>query len=765
MLRRNKPTVSFVVVAILIAAVATLQGCSRSPQAREAKFLERGKKFVQQRDFSRAILEFNNAAKTMPKDAEPRYQLGLAYWSSGVLAEAYFALMKATELNPKHVGAQAKLAELLATSGGQDLVEAGKHAEQAAAISPEDPEALYALSLTKYRLGKTEDAEQEFRKTLEKFPKDLRSSVGLAIISLQNKDFKRAEEVLKKAGDQAPGSPEPILALAHIYEVSGKPMEAEAQCRRVLQLDPKNGDALLQIARLQLQAGRKNEAEQTYKQVSRLPNAEYKPVYAFFLVDQGRLDAAISEFQKLAQEDPKDRLARSRLVTAYVARNRLDEAQKILDAAVKANPKDTAALFQRGEVYIKLNRFAEAQTDLTQVLHDQPDRAEALYLISEIHKARGADLLQRQALDQAIRQKPDFLEARISLAYSLLSAKKPKSALDVLDQVPAEQKQSTQLIVARNGALMAMRNNTEARKGIALGLVQSKDDPGLILQDAVLRLQQKDYDNARSSLDVVLKQDPENVGALELLAQSYIAQKQPALASQRVREQAAMRPGSFPLQMFAGNWFLTNGSPSGARAAFTAAKAADPHSAVPELTLAQVDWAEGNLNGARARLSAVLASNQQNLGAHLLLALLEDSAGNFDEARTHYLKTVELDPRQAVALNGLAYVLGNHTNQLDEAFKYGQQAKELDPNNPGVDDTLGWILYRQGRYKPALEYLQSAAAKGQDPAIKYHLAMTYFKLGEVKRGQEVLDLARKVNSNLPETALAQKVLAEAERSR
>lgn len=764
MARRNKPAVSSVVVAIVIAAVATLQGCSLSPQAREARFLEKGRKLAQNKDYQRAILEFRSAAKIMPKDAEPYYRLGSAYWGSGDKKEAYFAFRKATELNPKHVGAQAKLAELLATSGGQDLVDAGKHAEAAAAISPEDPEVLYALAVTKYRLGKPEDAEQQLRKTLEKFPKDLRSSVGLAIISLQNKDFKRAEEVLKKAGDQAPGSPEPILALAHIYEISGKPMDAEAQCRRVLQLDPKNGEALLQIAGLQLQAGRKDEAGQTYKQASSLPNAEYKPVYAFFLVDQGRLDAAISEFQRLAQEDPKDRVARSRLVTAYLSRNRLDEAQRVLDAAVKANPKDTAALFQRGEVYIRLNRFAEAQTDLTRVLHDQPDRAEVHYLISEIHKARGADLLQRQALEQAIRQKPEFLEARISLAYSLLSAKQPKSALDVLDQVPAEQKQSTQLIVARNGALMAMRNNTEARKGIALGLVQSKD-PGLSLQDAVLRLQQKDYDNARSSLEAILKQDPENVGALDLLTRGYIAQKQPALASQRVREQAAMRPGSFPLQMFAGNWFLTNGSPSGARAAFTVAKAADPHSAVPDINLARVDWAEGNLNGARARLSAVLAANQQSLAAHLLLALLEDSAGNFDEARTHYLKTVELDPRQAVALNGLAYVLGNHTNQLDEAFKYGQQAKELDPNNPGVDDTLGWILYRQGRYKPALEYLQSAAAKGQDPAIKYHLAMTYFKLGEVKRGQEVLDLARKVNSNLPEAALAQKVLAEAERSR
>jgi Tfp pilus assembly protein PilF len=437
----------------------------------------------------------------------------------------------------------------------------------------------------------------------------------------------------------------------------------------------------------------------------------------------------------------------------------MEESQRVLDAALKSNPKDTSALFQRGEVYIRQNRLTEAEADLTQVLHGQPDRAEAHYLMSEIHKARGADLLQRDALTTALRQKPELLVARISLAYSLISAKQPKSALDVLDHASETQKQSTQYIAARNGVLMAMRSNNEARKGVDLGLAHATD-PGLMLQDAVLRLQQKDYDGARLSLEAILKQDPENVGALDVLTRSFIAQKQPATAAQRVREQAAMRPGSFSLQVFAGNWFLANRNPSGARAAFNAAKAADSHNPVPEISLAQLDWAEGNLNDARGRLSAVLASNDQNIGAHLVLAMLEDRAGNSDEARTHYLKTVELDPKQVVALNGLAYVLVNHTNQLDEAFKYGQQAKELDPANPAVDDTLGWILFRQGHYKPALESFQSAAAKDQDPVIKYHLAMTYFKLGEMKQGLDVLALALKVNPNLPEAALAQKVLAE-----
>src|SRR6202035_5146143 len=93
-------------VAILLGLV----GCARSPHAKEAKFLARGKALMEKKDYIRAILEIKNAVRAMPNDAEPYYRLGLAYLASGSVPGAYAAFRKATELNPNHSAAQMQLA-------------------------------------------------------------------------------------------------------------------------------------------------------------------------------------------------------------------------------------------------------------------------------------------------------------------------------------------------------------------------------------------------------------------------------------------------------------------------------------------------------------------------------------------------------------------------------------------------------------------------------------------------------------------------------
>src|ERR1035438_4046578 len=76
--------------------------CSSSPQAKETKYLRRGEALREKKDYSRALLEFQNAARAMPKDAEPYYQMGITYLATGSLDNGFASLRKATTLNPRH---------------------------------------------------------------------------------------------------------------------------------------------------------------------------------------------------------------------------------------------------------------------------------------------------------------------------------------------------------------------------------------------------------------------------------------------------------------------------------------------------------------------------------------------------------------------------------------------------------------------------------------------------------------------------------------
>ncbi|MBZ5581448.1 MAG: tetratricopeptide repeat protein [Acidobacteriia bacterium] len=742
------------VIAPAMLVILITSGC-QSPQAREASALKNGKKAFEKRDYQTAIIHFKNAAAARPKDAEPYYQLGRAYLASNDINLAAVNFKRATDLNPKHTGAQLEFSRLLASSRSEAMiVEAQKRAQDVLSLLPDDLQALNLLAFTELRLGKPETAEAHLEQALRKSPSDLKSSMTLAQTRLVRKDVAGAEQALKQAIAQAPKSAEAVVYLGGFYLAMGRTAEAEQQFRRALELDPKHGPALSSLAAMQVRAGQSAEAEQTYRRLSALPDKQYKPLHALFLFQSGRRDEALAELEKLAKEDPEDRDARTRLVAAYLALKRVGDAEKVLTAALTKNPRDVDALLQRSRIRLGNGKYDEATADLNQVLRFRND-PQAHYLLSKIHLARGKTAMRPQELGEALRADPGFLAARIELAQALIATRGADSALKLLDEAPQEQRGMAPVILQRNWALLVLGRREEARKGIdqALAIARSSD---ALVQDAVWKLDQKDYAKARSSAEEALKGDPGDTRALGALVQTYSAQKQTAAGIQKAREYGSQQPAAPAIQQFLGSLLLQNGDRAGARKAFEAAKAANPALVGADIALAQIDALEGRLDETRKRLSPVVAAHPDNMQARLFLAQTEFADGKSSAALEQYRKAVALNGKNGIAVNGLAYTLAEN-NQPDEALKYAQEAKELAPEDPAVDDTLGWTYFRKGMYSLAVKYLESANAREGTARRKYHLAMAYLKAGDPKRGRDTLTAAMKMDARLPEAGLARQL--------
>ncbi len=82
---------------------------------------------------------------------------------------------------------------------------------------------------------------------------------------------------------------------------------------------------------------------------------------------------------------------------------------------------------------------------------------------------------------------PMLLDARLEMARSLIAAKDPKGALDLLNAAPEWQRNSPVVLVQRNWALWAEGDMAEMRKGIDAGLAQVRS-PDLLLQDGIWKL-------------------------------------------------------------------------------------------------------------------------------------------------------------------------------------------------------------------------------------------------------------------------------------
>ena len=700
-----------------------------------------------QQDYARAILQFRNAQQAMPGDAEPYYQLGLAYLATRNFPAAAGALRKATELNPKHEAAQLKLSELmLATRDKAYIAEATDRLSAVLGNSPRNVEAIDRLALGEWELGKAEAATNRLEEALRIFPTHLSTSVTLAEIKLSQQDLPGAEQVLKAAVAAAPESSPAALALGQLYILLRDPAKAEAQIQRALTLDPKSGPALSSLAAIQISGSRLEDADATFRRLAALPDAKYKTAHAAFLYRSGKREAAIQELESLFKANTNDRRIRTLLVSGYFTLNKLSEAQNTLNAALKRNPKDVDALLQRSELYLKSSRVRDAENDLQTVLHLTPDSAEAYFNLARVNAAQGLTKAQQEHLTKALQLNPRFTPARLSLARSLLRDKNPQMALDLLDQAPDREKHLLAVVLERNWALLQLGNLQAAKEGIAV-VFQSARLPEAMLQDAVLKMAQRDYSGARETAEQLLKQDPAQMAAAGLIAEAYAREKQIPKAVDRLKQLAVAQPKSAPLQHLLGIWSARAGNAAEARKAFEAAKSLDPQFRPAVLSLAQLDLQQGQNDSARQALSTMQTWDPNDVTALLLLAEADGRTGDREDALKTYRAVLDIDASNLVALNNLAYYLA--AEDPDEALRFAQRAVEIAPDSANVQDTLGYIYLRRGMYSMAAPHLKTAVERESSPARQYHLGVCYLKMGDRTSG---LPLVREALAKEPNLA-------------
>lgn len=122
--------------------------------------------------------------------------------------------------------------------------------------------------------------------------------------------------------------------------------------------------------------------------------------------------------------------------------------------------------------------------------------------------------------------------------------------------------------------------------------------------------------------------------------------------------------------------------------------------------------------------------DSSNVDALNQLAILYSSAGNTAASDAAYQSVLRIDPDNALANNNYAYALSERNQELDRAQAMIEIALKAEPKNPSYLDTMGWILYKRGDYKQALEYILQAIENGEVSATVYeHLGDVYQKLG------------------------------------
>ncbi|MCB9363904.1 MAG: tetratricopeptide repeat protein [Flavobacteriales bacterium] len=116
----------------------------------------------------------------------------------------------------------------------------------------------------------------------------------------------------------------------------------------------------------------------------------------------------------------------------------------------------------------------------------------------------------------------------------------------------------------------------------------------------------------------------------------------------------------------------------------------------------------------------------------------------YKESDNSYEKALEIEPRNIFVLNNYGYYLSLREENLERAEQLSALANEIEPNQPNYEDTYAWILYKQGKYVAAKEWLEKAIANGGDKnaVILEHLGDVHAKLNNIDKALELWNAAK-----------------------
>jgi tetratricopeptide (TPR) repeat protein len=138
----------------------------------------------------------------------------------------------------------------------------------------------------------------------------------------------------------------------------------------------------------------------------------------------------------------------------------------------------------------------------------------------------------------------------------------------------------------------------------------------------------------------------------------------------------------------------------------------------------------GALDAAVRILNQALGETPTSTPLLYARSMLREQQGDLALMEKDLRAIIAGDPNNATAINALGYSLANRTERYTEAMTLISQALLLDPDEPAILDSMGWVLYRTGRYEEALDYLTRAYAAFPDPEVAAHLGEVLWVTGD-----------------------------------
>lgn len=508
--------------------------------------------------------------------------------------------------------------------------------------------------------------------------------------------LEQIEEVRTPLWKSQGASAEYHFAMAQAYVVEGSPDQAIEEYRLALAHDPKSALLHARLAAEYVKKGEIAPAIEASKEAIRLDPGfiDARLLLAGLYAEGGEPENALAEYRTIRVSHPHHEETAVYEAQVLADMGRGEEAAKSLRAFTKTHPKAVVGWFYLGKAEQQLEHFNAAET----------------------------------AYRKALEVKPGFGLAALALGYLYETQGKNTPALEVYRSLYLESQDT-----AAAGRMVTILLKTErfAEAIPYLEFLRNSDPQDLNTQVKLGLVQMELHQNEQAvrTFQGILDKNPESdrvrfyLGSLYeegADAEAAISQYRLITVSSKFYDDSVLRTAHLLNQ---------KGRATEAREALLQGMERSPGSAGFPIYLASLDEDAKDFSGAVTRLESALLRFPEDERIRYYLGSLYDKLGRVDDALKQMDWILTKTPDHADALNYVGYTWTMRGIRLAEAEKLLRRALASKPDNPYIQDSLGWHFFVRGRFREAVVTLEKAAEmKPTETVILEHLADTYLKL-------------------------------------
>lgn len=765
--------------AALIGTVVLLH---RTPEQKEARYLKRGNDLFEKGEYGKARLEYRNAARVMPADANVYYRMGLVDEAEGDISSAFgdfsFAELQNAHCDP----ALLKLAGYYLITEKYD--EAQKRVDT---VLHDEPGNLEAQALHASLLLHRKDisgAKKEAQAVLDKDPGNITAISVLVGVYFTQGDEAMAVKTLEDGIVRNPKEISLLMLKAHLYAQTNNVAKVSEAYQAMFRLRPKDEKLRMDLADILIEAKQFDNAEAVLRAgAAALPDDwDMKHRLILFLNDHRNADAAEKEIRGYMKAYPKNTDLYFWLVDLYMRNHATDRAIALLNEVIAKEPEGGEALNARASLarvhFIKGDKaladkmvaailakdpgnpealliqanmefdqglYSNAVSNLRTILHEQPRNMDALHLLAETLLRQGRTDLAIDTLNQLLDIDPLNSAVRVRLAQMYNLNGDSQRALELLSIV--NKSDPNYAIGWESTARVAMSANDLAKAESAINILSSMDGQqmtSVFLEGRILAGTGKKAE-AITDYTRVINADPASPLAEHALSSLVGLYESMGQLEKAVSYMEGLRSSSAYINTLLGECYVKLGKTDKGAAAFDRAIAAGVTSQDPYLDRADLYIKDHKDDLAIAVLKKAEEAVPGDVRAPMMEAYTLQHTGHYQEAIDIYSTIMKNNPGFTVAANNLAAVIAeydyNDSVMLEKARKIAEQF--IGSSDPVMLDTLAWIYYHQGNYNQAQLLVNQAKASGTpvSPEIHYHFGAILLKSGDDKGAKAELQQA------------------------